>query len=41
MRKLFMAGNRTGGFMNYITGDDATRGLEVAGTVCGRLDRTG
>jgi hypothetical protein len=26
MRKLFMAGDRTGGFMNYITGGDATRG---------------
>jgi hypothetical protein len=26
MRKLFMAGDRTGGFMNYITGSDATRG---------------
>ena len=26
MRKLFMAGDRTDGFMNYITGGDATRG---------------
>ena len=26
MRKLFMAGDHTGGFMIYITGDDATRG---------------
>jgi hypothetical protein len=25
-RKLFMAGDRTGGIMNYITGGDATRG---------------
>jgi len=26
MRKLFMSGDRTDRFMNYITGGDATRG---------------